>query len=97
VQPSDPTEPRHRTDGSTELAAIDDPEEVAALVELVLAAPVDQGNHEHDGPRYFIAFHLSDGTEVAHSYRLNSGELHRGIMLPPEFATAVERALARFR
>ena len=83
------------TDGRTELAAIDDPDEVAALVELVLAAPVDQNNQDHEGQRYFIAFHLTDGTEVVRSYWLESGELSRGVILPPEFATAVERALAR--
>ena len=82
------------TDGTTELAAIDDPDQVAALVALVLAAPVDQRPRDHDGPRYFVAFQLIDGTRVANAYWLDSGELHRGIMLSPEFASAVQHALA---
>ena len=83
-----------QTDGTTELATIDDPDAVTALVALVLAAPINQRNQDHDGLRYFIAFHLADGTQVAHAYWTQSGELHRGIMLPSEFATAVEQALA---
>ncbi|MDP6604767.1 MAG: hypothetical protein QF664_00700 [Dehalococcoidia bacterium] len=60
---------------------------------MVLAAPVDQKSREHDGPRHFISFHLTDGTEAARSYWLGAGELHRGIMLPPQFRVAIERAL----
>jgi len=80
-------------DGTTRLAAIDDPEEVAALVQLVLDAPVDHGTRSADGTRYFVAFDLDDGTAVVRAYWPGSGELHRGIMLPPEFAAMVEHAL----
>lgn len=76
-----------------ELITIDDRTEVESLVTMVLAAPVDQQNRDHDGPRNFVAFHLTDGTVVARSYWLDSGELHRGIMLPPQFRVAVEQAL----
>jgi hypothetical protein len=81
-------------DGTTRLAAIDDPEEVAALVQLVLDAPVDHDTLSAGGTRYFVAFQLDDGTEVVRAYWPGSGELHRGgIMLPPEFAAMVEHAL----
>ncbi len=79
-------------DGSTELAAIRDPSQVETLVDMVLVASVDQTRRDHDGPRYFIAFHLDDGTTVVRAYWSESGELSRGIMLPTEFRTAIEEA-----
>ena len=81
------------TDGRTELAAITEPSEVAALVDLVLAAAID---HEirSEGRRYFIEFRLQDGSEVRRSYWVESGELSRGILLPETFRAAVEDALA---
>ena len=79
-------------DGS-ELAAIRDPSQVETLVAMVLVAPVDQTRRDQDGPRYFIAFHLDDGTTLVRAHRLESGELSRGIMLPREFRNAIEEAL----
>jgi len=80
-------------DGVTELAAIADPGQVAALVEMVLSARVDQNRRDQQGTQYFIAFHLEDGTIVTRAYWPDTGELHRGILLPPEFRTAVEQRL----
>ncbi len=77
-----------------ELTRIDDPDEVAALVELVLEAPIVVDERDRSGPRYFIAFHLTDGTESTHAFWPRSGELWRGLILPPEFAGAVVQALA---
>ena len=82
-----------RRDGSTELAAIRDPSQVETLVDMVLVAPVGQTRRDGDGPRYFVAFHLDDGTTVVRAYWLESGELSRGIMLPREFRTAIEQAI----
>lgn len=79
-------------DGS-ELAAIRDPSQVETLVDMVLVAPVGQTRRDGDGPRYFVAFHLDDGTTVVRAYWLESGELSRGIMLPREFRTAIEQAI----
>ena len=86
-------------DGVTEIAAIKDPAVVTNLVRKVLDARI-QDNSNNSGPRYFIVFHLRDGTRTApRSYWLNSGELwlslSRGIMLPRQFATAVREALKR--
>jgi len=82
-------------DGVTELASIADPKQVAALVELVLGSPVDQTRLMQGGVQvYFIAFHLMDGTIVTLGFLPDSGELHRGILLPEAFATAVEQALS---
>lgn len=80
-------------DGKTELASIDDPTRVAALVALVLAAPVDQHRQETNGASYFIAFHLTDGTAVARNYWADSGQIVPGILTPPEFRVAVEQAI----
>jgi hypothetical protein len=82
-------------DGTTELASIKDPQQVTRLVTMVLEAPVDQTSVSQGGTRYFLAFHLTDGTAVTRAYWLNSGELARGILLPRAFRTAIEQALKR--
>lgn len=82
-------------DGKTELAAIKDPKQVTALVDIVLEAPVDQNRPPQNEPQYFIAFHLEDGTTVTRQYGLHSGELSRGILLPKAFEVAVEQALQK--
>ncbi len=82
-------------DGTTELAAIKNPKQVAQLVAMVLSAPVDQTRVSQGGPQYFLAFHLKDGTVVIRAYWLNSGELARGILLPKAFGSVVAHALSR--
>jgi hypothetical protein len=80
-------------DDTTELGAVKDPAQVAALVAMVLAAHVDQSFQEHNSSTYFIAFHLDDGTAVTRAYWLSSGELARGILLPAPFGAAIQAAL----
>ncbi len=81
-------------DGTTELGVMTNPTQVEALVAMVLSAPVDQQFQERDSTTYFIAFHLNDGTAVSRAYWLGSGELARGILLPPAFGEAVQHAVA---
>ena len=81
-------------DGVTELAAVSDPAEVATLVAMVLTAPVSQGEHNHGGTQYLLAFHLQDGTATVRSFWVSSGELARGIRLPKGFGTAITSAIA---
>lgn len=76
----------------SEVARIDDPTEVARLVDLVTAAPVDQDPPPHSDRRRFITFHLADGTRTTRVFWLETGELARGIMTPPEFGNAIEAA-----
>ena len=40
---------------------------------MLLAAPVDQGNLDHEGPRYFLGIRLADGTSVVRAYWLGVG------------------------
>jgi hypothetical protein len=81
-------------DGTTELGVVKDPTQVLALVTMVLGAKVNQSYQERDSASYFIAFHLDDGTAVTRAYWLGSGELSRGILLPPAFGDAIQRAVA---
>ena len=67
----------------TVLATIDEERIIEEFVEELLAAPVDQGDRDHDGPRYFLGIRLADGTSVVRAYWLESGELSRGIMSDP--------------
>jgi hypothetical protein len=82
-------------DGTTELGSIDDPAQVAALVQLVLDAPVDPDQSVMDGTGYFVVFYLQDGTVVKRSYWPQTGEMWRGIHPPKAFASAVIQAVAR--
>ena len=82
-------------DGVTELAAIKDPQQVDDLVALVLAAPVNQGRVDVNGADYVIAFHLRDGTAVVRAYWRETGELSRGILLPPAFGAAIQQAVSK--
>lgn len=77
-------------DGKTELASIREESLVSSLVEMVLNAPVDQTFRSAGGEQLFIAFHLKDGTTVNRSFRPNSGELSRGILLPQEFGEIIK-------
>jgi hypothetical protein len=81
-------------DGRTELAAVHNQDQVDALIGMVLNAPVDQTPRSNAGPQYFIDFHFDDGTETTRSYWLKSGELSRGILLPPAFALVVTDAMS---
>lgn len=76
----------------TVLATIDDGL-VEEFVEALLAAPVDQLNRDHDGPRYFLGIRLADGTAVVRAFWLNTGELARGIMGSSDLASLVSGAV----
>ena len=82
-------------DGVTELGAIKEQAQVSALITVVLQAPVDQSRVGQGEIRYFIAFHLLDGTVVLRAFWPQSGVMQRGILLPPAFGDAIERAVAQ--
>ena len=50
---------------------------------MVLKAPVNQRNRDHEEPRYFLGIRLDDSTSVVRAFRLETGELSRGIMTDP--------------
>jgi hypothetical protein len=81
--------------GTTELVAIGDPSQVAHLVSLILAGPFSQHPPQASGIRYFLALHLVDGTAVTHAYWPDIGDLDPGILLPPEFQSAIHQALGQ--
>ena len=82
-------------DGVAELGAIKDPQQIANLVDMILNATVDQSYQSTDSLRYVIAFHLIDGTATVRAYWPRSGELSRGILLPPAFASAIEGSVSK--
>lgn len=84
------------TDGTTELGAIKDKAIINNLVGMVLNAAVDQNRQDQAGERYFISFHLLDGTDVTRSYWIGTGELSRGMMLPSEFGVEVKKAISSY-
>ena len=69
------------------VGAISDPHQVAALVALLLAAPVHQTRSPTEGARYFLSFALSDGTQVVRAYFPESHLVMRGIIVPDAFVS----------
>ena len=80
-------------DARTVLGAIDEERAIERFVEMVLDSPVDQGNRDREGPRYFLDFRQADGTSVVRAFWLESGEISRGIMTDPAATLSVWRAL----
>ncbi|MDP2948379.1 MAG: hypothetical protein Q8P22_02430 [Chloroflexota bacterium] len=73
-------------DGLTrEVDRIDDPAQVADMVRMVLAAPVDQTQLDKGDKKYLVAFLLNDGSASTRWYRTESARLSRGIQVPREF------------
>jgi hypothetical protein len=84
-------------DQMTVLATIDEEPDVRRFVDVVLDAPVNQQNRDHDGPRYLLGLRLADGTSVVRAFWLESGELSRGIMTDPTLTLSVFRAIPKDR
>lgn len=82
-------------DGVTELGAIKDRQQIANLIDMVLNAPINQRYLSTDSLRYLIAFHFMDGMATVRAYWPRSGELSRGILLPPAFASAIENSVLK--
>jgi len=81
------------TDDQTVLAVISEESEVDKIVEMTLDADLREISAQPQGKRYFIAYHLTDGTEVTRSYWLESGLMTPNIFLPQEFADMILDAL----
>jgi hypothetical protein len=83
-------------DKGTAVATLADGHLVTTLVTLVLSAPVDQSRQSaSSGPRYFLIFHLADGTRVGRLYTPDAHELARGIIVPDAFVSILSAALAK--
>jgi hypothetical protein len=82
-------------DGTTELAAIRDREEVRSLVSMVMEAPleVEPGSFDDNGKVYFLAFYLEDGTATLQAYYADLNAMYLGITLPEKFRQTIERSL----
>ena len=79
-------------DGATVLGSFDEAP-FNGLVEELLGSPVDQGNRDHEGARYFLGFRLDDGTSVVRPFWIESGEVGRGIMTEPTVTLSIWIAL----
>jgi hypothetical protein len=82
-----------RADGTTELGAITDAKQVAAMVRMLLAGPVDQRiQPAGEQPVRLLAFHLLDGTATVRVYDPGDWRLQPGILVPRRFGELVEAA-----
>lgn len=83
-------------DGATQLAVIDDPAMVAALVDGLAGSTVDvPGDPERDldGPRYFLELHRADGTTTRRAYWQETGELFPGVLLNEAGRAVIDQSL----
>ena len=81
-----------KTDGRTVLGRIGEATQVATLVNLVLDAPVD--GQRHGELAGFVSFELRDGTATTQAYFRDVPMLARGILVPRDFAAAMDQLLA---
>jgi len=82
-----------RADGTTELGAITDPKQVAGMVRMLLAGPVDQRvQPAGEQPVRLLAFHLRDGTATVRAYDPGHRRVEQGILVPRRFGELVEAA-----
>lgn len=73
---------------------IDGAREVQALVELLVASPVQRSQaHAFGEPRYWLTFWLTDGTTLERAYFVETRELVGGVVLPAEFGALLDRHL----
>jgi hypothetical protein len=69
-----------RADGTTELGAITDPGQVASMLRMLLAGPVDQRiQPTAEQPGWLLAFHLRDGTATIRAYDTADRRVELGI------------------
>ncbi|MGH7367860.1 MAG: hypothetical protein ACREKQ_11480 [Candidatus Rokuibacteriota bacterium] len=71
------------------------PRDVEMLVGMILHGPVRRPTPRAAGTlQYWLTFWLADGTTLGRPYFADTGELMGGVVLPPEFRTALDRHLA---
>lgn len=73
------------------IATIEDAKQVVVLIALLDEAPIRQGNNAGD-TLDILEFHLSDGTFSSLLYDPKTGWTDKNILLPPAFATLLEKA-----
>jgi hypothetical protein len=82
-----------RADSTTELGGISDPGQVAGMVGMLLAGPVDQRvQPAGEQPVRLLAFHLRDGTATVRAYDPAKRRVERGILVPRRFGELVQAA-----
>jgi hypothetical protein len=80
-------------DATTELGAITDPKQVAGMVRMLLAGPVDQRiEPTSEQTVWWLAFHLRDGTATVRAYDSAARHVQRGILVPRRFGQLVQAA-----
>lgn len=82
------------SNGDRPVATLTNSERIVMLMTLLLAAPVDQSQQSGDATvRYFLTFHLADGTQVSRLYLPEAHEVARGIIVSDAFVSALAATL----
>jgi len=79
--------------GKTELFSIHDVDKVNRMTDILLNSPVKSNVKINSTERYFLAFHLTDGTAVTRPYWIEENYLSPSILLPEEFKEEIIHAM----
>ncbi len=82
------------TNGTTQLASITNPTVVTTLTDMIQNAPIEQNQAGQGSTRYFLVFHLIDGTTVTRVFWPDSNML-ADILLPKAFSDTIKQALPK--
>ncbi len=77
-------------------ATISAPQDLQALVDMIVRAPMRRPSpHPVGEPYYWLTVWLADGTTLGRPYYADTSELMGGAVVPAEFRSILERGLAQ--
>lgn len=77
-------------DGVSVLAEIRDEKDVQAIVTTIMTEPLLDTYDSWTGKRYFIEFHLKDGTSINKSYWIETGDVYPNLQLTTEINEMIQ-------
>ena len=82
-------------DAQTVLITIDNETDVKNIVNIVLNSPIIDGVNIMSDQRYFLEFHLYDGTTITRCYWIDDGLLTRDIKLSNDIRNIIDHYLEK--
>lgn len=83
------------SDAQTVIATIDNKTDVESITNIVLNSPIVNEVNRTSDTRYFLEFHLIDGTSITRCYWIDDGLLERNIKLPDDIKNIINPYLEK--